>query len=431
MMSKTVSKIIMIFLLFGMATFVFKIQPARAVIWGEVATRTGSPFPDVEEFTMDFEISHSDWRIRYSYDAVGSDFESIFIIKLDGELFIYSSGFFDESDLRNVYNDSGNFRLDVTCANVYEYTIIIEQNVDSPFARTVYIRADGSIDPSTMPISTVDQVTYNFIDNIDDWTIVVERDNIIIDGNGYTLQRTKTPQPWSGVNGIDLTGRTNVVIKNIKIKNLSDAIILYDASDNVISGNNLDDNSQGIVTFRATGNHVTGNTIKNNHIGIVFNEASNNIINGNNIMNNEMGIVSFGGSNNIIHYNNFIDNDQQNGASLGADVWDDGYPNGGNYWSDYNGQDNDNDGIGDTAYIIDENDKDQFPLMNIISDLHTPDSPIPTPTPSPTPTPTATPTPTTQPSPTIPELPTTIALVSVMVIGTALLIYFRKDKNNL
>ena len=309
-------------------------------------------------------------------------------------MFIYSSGFIDKDEVRNVYNEAGTFRLEVTCANVYEYTIIVEQNVDSEYARTVYIKADGSIDPPTTPISTVDQVTYNFIDNIDDWTIVVERDNIIIDGNGYTLQRTKTPQPWSADNGIDLTGRTNVVIKNTKIKNLSDAIILYDASNNIITGNNFADNSQGIITFRATGNRITGNTIENNHISIVFNEASNNVINGNNIINNEYGIVSFGGYNNIIYHNNFIDNEYQIGASVGANMWDDGYPKGGNYWSDYNGQDSDDDGIGDTPYIIDENDKDQFPLMNVISDLHTPDSPIPTPTPTPTLTPITTPSPT-------------------------------------
>jgi hypothetical protein len=42
---------------------------------------------------------------------------------------------------------------------------------------TIYIRADGSIDPSTAPISTVHNVTYTFTDNIYD-SIVVERDNI-------------------------------------------------------------------------------------------------------------------------------------------------------------------------------------------------------------------------------------------------------------
>lgn len=39
---------------------------------------------------------------------------------------------------------------------------------------TIYIRADGSVDPPAAPISSVDNVTYTFTDNIYD-NIVVER----------------------------------------------------------------------------------------------------------------------------------------------------------------------------------------------------------------------------------------------------------------
>jgi len=47
---------------------------------------------------------------------------------------------------------------------------------------TIYIRADGSIDPPTAPITTVDNVTYTLTGNIYD-SIVVERNNTVIDGN--------------------------------------------------------------------------------------------------------------------------------------------------------------------------------------------------------------------------------------------------------
>lgn len=43
--------------------------------------------------------------------------------------------------------------------------------------------------------------------------------------------------------------------------------------------------------------------------------------------------------------------------------WDDGYPSGGNYWSDYDGVDLDNDGIGDTPYWVTGFAKDDYPLM--------------------------------------------------------------------
>ena len=56
-----------------------------------------------------------------------------------------------------------------------------------------------------------------------------------------------------------------------------------------------------------------------------------------------------------------------------ANVWDNGYPSGGNYWSDYAGEDlysgpyqneTGSDGIGDMPYVIDESNTDNYPLMN-------------------------------------------------------------------
>jgi hypothetical protein len=44
-----------------------------------------------------------------------------------------------------------------------------------------------------------------------------------------------------------------------------------------------------------------------------------------------------------------------------TNLWDNGVE--GNYWSDYNGTDSNQDGIGDTPYIIDANNVDHYPLM--------------------------------------------------------------------
>ena len=75
---------------------------------------------------------------------------------------------------------------------------------------TIYIRADGSIDPPTAPITTHDNVTYKLTDNITSSGdgIIVERDNIIIDGDGYTLQGSGSGYGfyWSGINNVTIKG---------------------------------------------------------------------------------------------------------------------------------------------------------------------------------------------------------------------------------
>jgi len=87
-------------------------------------------------------------------------------------------------------------------------------------------------------------------------------------------------------------------------------------------------------------------------------------------------------SNNSVFHNNFIDNAVQVYSSASTNVWDNGYPSGGNYWSDYNGTDlysgvyqNEpgSDGIGDTPYVIDENNVDNYPLIYPYGYTPTPD----------------------------------------------------------
>lgn len=107
------------------------ISSVKATTWVEVDRRSGSPFPNLAEFSMQFECSHVEWRIKWSYDAVGSPFESLLVIQKSGDLIVYSEGYFSKSGVRNIHNEAGNFSLDITCLNMYEYTIIVEQDVDS------------------------------------------------------------------------------------------------------------------------------------------------------------------------------------------------------------------------------------------------------------------------------------------------------------
>jgi parallel beta-helix repeat protein len=195
---------------------------------------------------------------------------------------------------------------------------------------TIYIRADGSIDPPTAPISTVDNITYTFTDNIvtDPFNdgIMVQRSNITIDGDGYTLQRSagggSNPPDYQG---FYLSGVNNVTIKNTKIQGFSGCGVFLSLSHyNVIFGNNITGNDVGIylrdssnnntisrnnitnskfhgisVDYSSNNNTVFGNKISNNiGYGVSAWSSSYNNISGNNITNNSRGISLESSSNN-------------------------------------------------------------------------------------------------------------------------------------
>jgi parallel beta-helix repeat protein len=152
-------------------------------------------------------------------------------------------------------------------------------------SQTIYIRADGSIDPPNAPISSLDNVTYTFTSNVVNDTIVVERDNIVVDGAGYTLQGNGTGT------GIDLSGRSNVTIKNTEIKSFVNGIYLRYSNNNTISGNNIANNGRGFWLLGSSNNIIDGNNMtENTSYGFEFDSSSNNTISGNDITNSRIGI---------------------------------------------------------------------------------------------------------------------------------------------
>src|SRR5271157_1971262 len=153
-------------------------------------------------------------------------------------------------------------------------------------------------------------------------------------------------------------------------------ILLYDSStNNSVSGNNITNNGYGAsLELGSTYNSIFGNNIADNVRYGMWLDSDSNVISGNNITSNNIGISLYSCSNNSIFHNRFVNNIiQANFTSDSVNTWDNGYPSGGNYWSDYNGTDvysgvyqneTGKDLIGDTPYVIDSNNIDHYPLVN-------------------------------------------------------------------
>ena len=150
--------------------------------------------------------------------------------------------------------------------------------------------------------------------------------------------------------------------------------IFLEGSKNIITGNNVSYCEYGGVHIALSNfTVVSGNLLTHNGMGIWINKGDHNTIFGNTLISNDHGFDVRYCNNNTFYQNNVINNTIQAYLVDTINEWDNGYPSGGNYWSDYTGVDffsgsyqneTGSDGIGDTPYVIDENNQDNYPLVN-------------------------------------------------------------------
>jgi parallel beta-helix repeat protein len=310
------------------------------------------------------------------------------------------------TDQNGMYNDS--FPIAGPKAILGQYNVTVTASTsDTPITSwttfllidRIYIEANGDVSPSSAPISRsgdaywlTGNITGNLVDGID-----IQRSNAVLDGAGFTLNTTSQ----SGSYGIYLNSISNVTISNVSIRSFQDGIYEQGCSNCDIVETNLFSNGNGIYYQQSSFNTVEANNITmNSYAGIFLEMSQNNNISRNRLANNHVGAIKlqdFSSYNNIVgndfanntrygiyiiwscyynrvFHNNFVNNTVQAHVdpSSSGNVWDDGYPSGGNYWNDYTGVDNfsgphqnetGSDGIGDTAYVIYANNVDNYPLM--------------------------------------------------------------------
>ncbi|PVX25193.1 MAG: hypothetical protein CW691_05475 [Candidatus Bathyarchaeum sp.] len=191
----------------------------------------------------------------------------------------------------------------------------------------IIIAADGTVVPLDVPI-TREGNRYTFTGDIHN-PLVVEADNIVIDGQGHLLSGSDTINnlfiPQSQV-GINLFNLNNVTLQNIDIQNFKVGIFLDNTNNITICQNKLRQNYHQLVGINSTNtlvteNELTGhyeagiylayclnNKIVNNQIaitGVSLEDCSGNIVSNNNFNNGGCGVNNC--ENTLISGNTFHD----------------------------------------------------------------------------------------------------------------------------
>jgi parallel beta-helix repeat protein len=180
----------------------------------------------------------------------------------------------------------------------------------------------------------------------------------------------------------------NNITGNSVSSNSEEGIYLELSDKNNITLNDIPNNNYGIGLISSSNNNITNNDVcLNDNNGIYLGSSLNNNITCNNVSSNGYGTYLFFSFNNRIYHNNFINNkNQAYDNTNNGNQWDNGYPSGGNYWSDFDetneGAYDDfkgpkqnvprSDGIvdngtivggGKNPYVIDGDSRDNYPLI--------------------------------------------------------------------
>jgi parallel beta-helix repeat protein len=163
------------------------------------------------------------------------------------------------------------------------------------------------------------------------------------------------------IHGIYLQDSTgNEIVFNEIFDNTINGIKVTGGSDVIIANNTIYSNKYSGIELSASASTVINNVLYLNNVGISLSSSQCLVYNNHIFRCSVYGLHTESGSRNNDIYGNTFENNwgQYLAKEDGTNQWDDGTV--GNYWDDFLGPDNDEDGIGDIAYTK-GGVRDQYP----------------------------------------------------------------------
>ena len=196
--------------------------------------------------------------------------------------------------------------------------------------------------------------------------------NAYAGSSGFTVRRTHLHDNVNAAVQIGWSG--GWLLEDSTLEGNAHGLILDSANSGTCRGNEISDNTGYGVALAGWGtmnNLFTANAIRGNDQGCRVSgpNANANTFRENTIAANAVGVAvtlnaSGDNSGNLFYRNNFAGNTlQATDASLGGNAWDNGLPDGGNWWSDWTAPDADHDGFVDAAYVF-TGGQDDYPFAD-------------------------------------------------------------------
>ncbi len=237
-----------------------------------------------------------------------------------------------------------------------------------------------------------------FIAIINSTNVIVANTTLSDNFSGLLLAYTNNTL-ISGINstrniqGIRLVNSHNITITNSSLtSNEWSGISLEPATTCIIHSNVFKFNEHAlylsfspyILQVTTMNNEIFLNEISDNNVGIYIDEVGFNKIYNNNFVRNDIAIKIDNASGNFFVHNNFLGNAKDveifaQSFSNVTNIWDYGYPYGGNFWSNCNETDSHKglfqdidgcDGILDKPYSIGFNNVDRYPLSGPVKAIY-------------------------------------------------------------